>query len=66
MNCERCQGSREVRVYAATIGWTTLPCPDCNGCGKAHCCDGLREQPANDDHPSEGYDVSGCPDNERP
>lgn len=21
------------------------PCPDCGGSGRAHCCEGLREQP---------------------
>jgi DnaJ-class molecular chaperone len=24
------------------------PCPDCGGCGFAHCCEGLREQPQGD------------------
>lgn len=26
----------------------TAPCPDCNGSGVAHCCDGICEQPERD------------------
>ena len=36
MRCEICHGT----------GKLLLPCPDCDGSGIAHCCDGLRAQPA--------------------
>jgi DnaJ-class molecular chaperone len=44
MRCERCQGLGNLPInftfgdYHAT---TLMPCPDCGGCGVAHCCDGL-------------------------
>lgn len=44
MRCETCQGSGERRVISGEfVGWR--PCPDCNGFGVSHCCDGLQEQP---------------------
>lgn len=56
MKCERCQGRG--RIVTAKGRWRTYdcdveyeasePCPDCNGSGQAHCCDGLREQPCAD------------------
>jgi hypothetical protein len=51
MRCEKCQGEgfilrppdqRGLDVsQRLQIIW---PCPDCNGCGIGHCCDGLRAQ----------------------
>lgn len=43
MRCEHCRGTG---VDPSTTGFI-LPhsCPDCNGSGIAHCCDGIREQP---------------------
>jgi hypothetical protein len=52
MKCERCQGSGLVpRRTESFYGPNVAPCPECNGQRIAHCCDGLREQPANDDEP---------------
>jgi DnaJ-class molecular chaperone len=52
MRCERCQGSDHVVIVRATETgeWmqTELiaqPCPECNGSGVAHCCEGERPQP---------------------
>ena len=47
MRCERCQGLGWVIELGDMIGGK--PCPECNGGGIAHCCDGLREQPENED-----------------
>ena len=50
MICERCHGAGEVLNFSLPE-----PCPECNGCGLAHCCDGMREQPeGNDDIVSVG------------
>ena len=36
MICETCHGRRFVDAGG------TVPCPDCGGCGFAHCCEGER------------------------
>ena len=49
MRCETCQGRGWVRDQIpmfteypnAAIRHPKVPCPDCGGCGVAHCCDGL-------------------------
>ena len=54
MRCERCQGNGMVPTSVdITVGYRPSlgqrgytvpivePCPDCGGCGLAHCCDGL-------------------------
>ena len=40
MRCERCRGTGKV---LDGVWWhrQAVPCPDCGGCGLAHCCDGL-------------------------
>lgn len=43
MRCERCQGGGRVLPGRGSPSYAL--CPDCNGCGVVHCCDGLREQP---------------------
>lgn len=48
MRCERCQGSGVIPTRSGVAGYAgafQLVCPDCQGCGIGHCCDGLREQP---------------------
>lgn len=53
MVCERCHGTgypapRYVEVEGEAprlVRDAQLPCPDCGGCGRLHCCDGLHEQP---------------------
>lgn len=44
MRCETCAGDG----YKIHQGIGAIPCPSCNGSGVGHCCDGLREQPANE------------------
>ncbi len=44
MRCEVCQGNRSVRGF----GTIFVSCPNCNGTGIQHCCEGLCEQP--DEH----------------
>jgi hypothetical protein len=43
MICETCHGRQ-----------TFPPCPECGGCGIAHCCDGLIECPSGGDPTSTG------------
>ena len=54
MRCDTCHGSGRIAAAnsqalgaekAAPAGLSELPCPDCDGCGIAHCCDGICEQP---------------------
>jgi hypothetical protein len=55
MRCDTCHGSGRIsaahsqvtggETAMAPAGLTELPCPDCDGCGIAHCCDGICEQP---------------------
>jgi hypothetical protein len=40
MLCPRCHGTHVILVNGSR-----LPCPDCQGVGEIHCCDGLQEQP---------------------
>jgi len=53
MNCEKCHGTGMV-VGLTPDGITAdgedcwcylIPCEECGGTGKSHCCDGLKEQP---------------------
>jgi len=54
--CERCYGNGQIHVRLTDILETAgcskqsmlgvMVCPECNGSGTQHCCDGLREQPA--------------------
>ncbi len=44
MICETCHGTGKIGPFPIAI-----PCPICGGCGVAHCCDGLVEQPAEED-----------------
>jgi hypothetical protein len=39
MICPLCQGRRLFFVHGQL-----LPCPECEGHGEIHCCDGLQEQ----------------------
>jgi DnaJ-class molecular chaperone len=43
MICEACRGSGVMpELLARTLGadlWRNIPCPECNGCGIASCCD---------------------------
>ena len=55
MRCETC-GGRGTVVMRRVGRAERQPCPDCGGCGIAHCRDGLREPitdraEANDDRP---------------
>lgn len=50
MRCERCQGTGTILIIdlmtpRVGINGEQAPCPDCNGTGITHCCDGLCEQP---------------------
>lgn len=49
MRCDRCKGSgcgpREWLSVMGGVMWQVGPCPDCNGSGISHCCDGLCAQP---------------------
>jgi hypothetical protein len=56
MICDVCFGRGVVvlEVYARRLDQRSFaaivhPCPECGGCGRAHCCDGLREQPSDGD-----------------
>ena len=54
MRCQLCQGKgftcigkfqRMDDQLNVGTGNIHIPCPDCNGSGIGHCCDGLQEQP---------------------
>ena len=47
MRCEACSGTgwQEWRCLSAR---GRSPCPECGGCGLAHCCDGQRSLPEGD------------------
>ena len=52
MICETCIGIGEILIDGYGMPVSRLrdaimmvPCPDCDGSGITHCCDGLREQP---------------------
>jgi hypothetical protein len=64
MICETCHGKGEVlRDSLPATGVMPgdpvrrvsvyQPCPDCGGCGFAHCCEGDQEQPANGRSPGD-------------
>jgi hypothetical protein len=40
MLCPRCHGT-----HVIVVNGQRRPCPDCQGMGEIHCCDGLQEQP---------------------
>jgi len=44
MQCPTCHGRHFIQ---SSIG--VLPCPECQGAGALHCCDGLACQPGEDD-----------------
>jgi len=51
MKCERCQGTGKIELgyhifdeWGIYRIWPSEPCPDCNGNGQQHCCDGLQAQ----------------------
>ena len=45
MICQTCQGRGDVLRFPAEVKFGRFlmhsPCPDCNGSGVQHCCDGL-------------------------
>jgi hypothetical protein len=50
--CQACRGlgyrwlpPRQFWVSAITLPQAWEPCPECDGSGLEHCCEGLREQP---------------------
>lgn len=50
MICERCRGKGRIHIIAPSTSdrydlMTTVPCPECNGCGQASCCQGHEAQP---------------------
>lgn len=54
MRCEYCHGGGKILVQLPRIkGYggrghkpvDLVPCPECGGSGKTHCCEGLMEQP---------------------
>ncbi len=61
MRCSTCQGMGSViKLWYEYGGYalegasprsspSTEPCPDCNGCGLMHCCDGLQANEAKDE-----------------
>lgn len=54
MRCERCNGKGRIDYIrlgfdyydeaGAKMPVPSSPCPDCNGSGIGHCCDGLQAQ----------------------
>jgi excinuclease UvrABC ATPase subunit len=44
MRCEACQGCGWILVSMVNLDWSV--CPECDGQGSQHCCEGLREQPS--------------------
>lgn len=47
MVCRRCHGKGQINLYhdIQRVGYATHVCPDCEGMGIVHCCDGLTECP---------------------
>lgn len=47
MRCDACHGVGKVRPRESEgqRAGPDVPCPECNGSGFAHCCDGMCEQP---------------------
>lgn len=44
MRCGNCHGTGQVAGTAderSAVAAIHLPCPECGGCGIAHCCDGI-------------------------
>jgi len=46
MLCPTCHGSGLILIRGQP-----LPCPECQGYGTVHCCDGLAEQPESSEPP---------------
>lgn len=50
MLCDTCHGSGMIPQRPAPDQPPRLvPCPDCGGTGVGHCCDGLAEQPGDEE-----------------
>jgi len=51
MICPKCHGS-SIIVYTDKFDWLNVRvrsnCPECQGTGIIHCCEGLQEQPSKD------------------
>ena len=45
MRCEVCMGSGTINAKYDE----PMPCANCGGLGQVHCCEGVREQPEQDD-----------------
>lgn len=62
MICPLCNGRRLFFFQGQLV-----PCPECDGQGEIHCCDGLREQPEERDEPADGVlePDAGKPDSEQ-
>jgi DnaJ-class molecular chaperone len=52
MRCDACHGEGKLKQRVsegpgtgADLPNLELPCPECNGSGFAHCCDGICAQP---------------------
>lgn len=50
MRCPTCDG----RGWVSPAINITRPCPDCGGCGFAHCCEGDRAEPCPTPEPEPG------------
>lgn len=59
MRCDTCHGVGKVwsgpflTPHGERAGMM-IPCPDCGGCGVAHCCDGMQEQGGCDEENTDG------------
>lgn len=54
MLCPRCHGTHVILVNGLR-----RPCPECQGMGEVHCCDGLQEQPGQDPGPADAAPTGG-------
>ena len=50
MKCEFCQGRGRGFDETRVVSW---PCPECNGTGLQHCCEGLVADPVVDGEPED-------------
>lgn len=53
MLCPLCHGHR-LFFYQGQL----VPCPECEGQGEIHCCDGLQEQPGDESGTDEQRDAT--------
>ena len=44
MRCSKCEGYGMIRYPARDGDYNEEPCPDCNGSGIIHCCEGEQTQ----------------------